>query len=446
MIINGQEIERIAVIGLGLTGRSCASFLLKQGLKPVLIDTRQHLDAKSISDEFLQSSVLLGPLESIDFSLYQMLVVSPGIAISHPALVRANQQGCQIVGDIELFAHFVTAPVIAITGSNGKTTVTSLLEQMAQADGIKAIAAGNIGVPVLDVVLDSSIELFILELSSFQLETTHTLKLVAATVLNISDDHMDRYDGLNDYAKSKQRIYNHCAMAVFNRQDDLTITDINMTPKAGKISFGVDKPADENQLGLADGYLMQGENQLLNVSDMAMVGQHNQLNALAAIALGQQAGLSLKAMIDTLKTFGGLEHRCQKIASDDGVLWLNDSKATNVGATLAALEGLKSHQGKLIVIAGGDAKGGDLTPLKRPFETTVNHLIVMGKDASLFTAIASNAITCNSIEEAVIQASTFANSGDIVLLSPACASIDMFDNYMQRGQHFIDAIGSLHER
>jgi len=446
MIINGQEIEHIAVIGLGLTGRSCASFLLKQGLKPVLIDTRQHLDAKSISDEFLQSSVLLGPLESIDFSLYQMLVVSPGIAISHPALVRANQQGCQIVGDIELFAHFVTAPVIAITGSNGKTTVTSLLEQMAQADGIKAIAAGNIGVPVLDVVLDSSIELFILELSSFQLETTHTLKLVAATVLNISDDHMDRYDGLNDYAKSKQRIYNHCAMAVFNRQDDLTITDINMTPKAGKISFGVDKPTDENQLGLADGYLMQGENQLLNVSDMAMVGQHNQLNALAAIALGQQAGLSLKAMIDTLKTFGGLEHRCQKIASDDGVLWLNDSKATNVGATLAALEGLKSHQGKLIVIAGGDAKGGDLTPLKRPFETTVNHLIVMGKDASLFTAIASNAITCNSIEEAVIQASTFANSGDIVLLSPACASIDMFDNYMQRGQHFIDAIGSLHER
>jgi len=441
MIINGQEIEHIAVIGLGLTGRSCASFLLKQGLKPVLIDTRKHLEAKVISQEFEQSSVLLGPLDTIDFSRFQMLVVSPGIAISHPALVEANQQGCQIVGDIELFAHFAKAPVVAITGSNGKTTVTSLLEKMAIDSGLKAVAAGNIGVPVLDVVLDSTIELFILELSSFQLETTHTLNLAAATVLNISDDHMDRYYDLNDYAKSKQRIYRHCDMAVFNRQDELTASTT-----AQQTSFGIDKSSDSKSFGLADGYLMQGEHQLLNVCDMAMVGQHNQLNALAAIALGQQAGLPLKVMTETLKTFGGLEHRCQKIPSDDGVLWLNDSKATNVGATLAALEGLKAHQGKLIVIAGGDAKGGDLTPLKLPFETIVNNLIVMGKDAALFNTIAPDAITCHSMLEAVTLASGFASSGDIVLLSPACASIDMFDNYMQRGQHFIDAIGGLHER
>lgn len=440
MIINGQEIEQIAVIGLGLTGRSCASFLLKQGVKPTLIDTRTHLDASAISHEFSPCCVLLGALETIDFTGYQVLVVSPGIAISHPALIKAQQQGCQLVGDIELFAHFVSVPVIAITGSNGKTTVTSLLEKMAKANGVNAVAAGNIGVPVLDVVLDRNIELFILELSSFQLETTHNLVLASATVLNISDDHMDRYDGLTDYAAAKQRIYQHCDIPVFNRQDHLTVTH-----SPNELSFGVDKPMSNKEFGLDNGYLMQGDSQLLKVSEMAMVGQHNQLNALAALALGQQVGLSLDAMLTTLKTFGGLEHRCQKIPSHDGVLWLNDSKATNVGATLAALEGLSTHQGQLIVIAGGDAKGGDLAPLKLPFEKIVTHLIVMGQDAALFTAIAPNAMVCDSMNNAVLLASDYAKKGDIVLLSPACASLDMFENYMQRGQHFIDAIGRLHE-
>jgi len=444
MFINGQEIQQVAVIGLGLTGRSCATFLIKQNIIPTLIDTRKHLDGKVISKDFNNAPVILDALDNIDFSSFQCLVVSPGLAISHPALVKAKEQGCSIVGDIELFAHFVKVPVIAITGSNGKTTVTSLLAAMAKESGVNAVAAGNIGLPVLDVVLDDTIELFILELSSFQLETTHNLTLKAATVLNISDDHMDRYDGLNDYALAKQRIYQHCQMVVVNRQDNLTLDSLN--PAKTSQSFGSDKPTNPKDFGLDNGYLMQGDQQLMLASEMAMVGQHNQLNALSAIALGFQVGLSLEAMLNTLKTFGGLEHRCQKIPTQDGILWLNDSKATNVGATLAALDGLAAHKGNLIVIAGGDAKGGDLTPLQLPFKKNVSELIVMGQDAALFQDIIPNVHITDTMNNAVRLAANYAKRGDIVLLSPACASIDMFDNYMQRGQHFIDAIGKLHER
>lgn len=443
MFINGQEVQQVAVIGLGLTGRSCATFLIKQNIIPTLIDTRKHLDDKVISNDFNNAPVILDALDNIDFSSFQCLVVSPGLAISHPALVKAKEQGCSIIGDIELFAHFVKAPVIAITGSNGKTTVTSLLADMAKESGVKAVAAGNIGLPVLDVVLDDTIELFILELSSFQLETTHNLTLKAATVLNISDDHMDRYDGLNDYALAKQRIYQYCQTAIVNRQDNLTMASKKST--STQQSFGFDKPANLNEFGLEHGYLMQGDRQLLLTSEMAMVGRHNQLNALAAIALGLQAELSLEAMLHTLKTFDGLEHRCQKIPTNDGVLWLNDSKATNVGATLAALDGLAEHKGNLIVIAGGDAKGGDLTLLQLPFKNNVSELIVMGQDAALFQDIIPNAHITDTMSCAVQLAATYAKKGDIVLLSPACASIDMFDNYIQRGQHFIDAIGRLHE-
>lgn len=440
MQFNGQEISKVAVIGLGLTGRSCASYLVAQGLVPLLVDTRANLDISQINDQFGQCEIRLGALEGIDFSDYQLLVVSPGIAINKPVFETAKRQGCIIAGDIELFANAVSVPVVAITGSNGKTTVTSLLEAMAKTHGIKAVAAGNIGVPVLDVINDHSIELFILELSSFQLETTDNLCLKAATVLNISDDHMDRYDGLNDYAKAKQRIYRHCQMPIVNRQDSLT----HMFDARGQ-SFGIDIPANDNEFGIKNEYLMRGEHKLMAVNEMAMVGVHNQLNALAAIALGVQVGLSLEAMISTLQTFTGLEHRCQQVPSSDGILWLNDSKATNVGATLAALEGLKSHRGNIVLIAGGDAKGGDLSPLLVSLKEQVSELIVMGKDAALFRSLREDAREVISMQDAVSLASHLASSGDIVLLSPACASIDMFSNYIERGQQFMTAVRGLND-
>jgi len=438
MIINAQQITNVAVIGLGLTGQSCVRFLLQQGITPTLYDTRPNLDLAPITEQFGALNVTLGPLDNSRFEQYQMVLVSPGIAISHPSIAAAKKAGCLIWGDIELFAHFVKAPVIAITGSNGKTTVTSLLGEMAINAGIKTAVGGNIGVPVLDLVADQSIELFILELSSFQLETTSDLALVAATILNVSDDHLDRYDGFAQYAQAKQQIYLRSETAVVNRQDPLTVPSTNIA----QISFGLDAPA-AGHYGLKDGGLYHGDRLLIATTEIAMIGRHNYLNALAALALGSQAGIALPAMLDTLTTFGGLEHRCQQISSKGQVRWLNDSKATNVGATLAALEGLADHQGQLIVIAGGDAKGADLSPLKQPFAQYVDQLFVIGVDKQPLCDIYPQAICCDDLTAAVAGAAKICQAGDIVLLSPACSSLDMFRNYIERGLCFVAAVEAL---
>jgi len=437
MNLNGQEITNVAVIGLGLTGRSCVRFLQSHDVDITLYDTRASLDPAPIQALAPHCPLHLGPLMADALTGHQLLLVSPGIAIDQGAIRAAQQAGVLIWGDVELFAHFVDVPVIGITGSNGKTTVTTLLCDMASRAGVKALAIGNIGLPVLDGLMDKQVELFVLELSSFQLETTHQLKLCSATVLNISDDHMDRYQGLDDYAQAKRRIYAHSNHNVINRQDGLT-----HAASADDISFGIDKPTRAGDYGLNDGALYCGDLHLIDGDEMAMIGQHNQLNALAAIAIGRQAGLPLESMIDTLRHFSGLEHRCARVATSDGICWLNDSKATNVGATLAALAGLSS-QGQLIVIAGGDAKGGDLSPLAKPFAQQVAHLIVIGQDQQLFCDIYPNAQRQDTLEQAVILAASYANAGDTVLLSPSCASIDMFANYMARGQAFIDAVGGL---
>jgi len=437
MLLNGLQITNVAVIGLGLTGRSCVRFLLSQDVAITLYDTRADFDKSLLQSLAPQLSIALGPLQSASLCQHQLLLVSPGVAIEQPAIAAAKRSGVLIWGDVELFSHFVDVPVIGITGSNGKTTVTTLVTQMANEAGTKAVAIGNIGLPVLDGLMDKSIELFVLELSSFQLETTHQLKLISATVLNISDDHMDRYNGLAHYADAKRRIYAHSDCDIINRQDPLTASDSDLV-----ISFGTDKPNTDTQYGLFEGGLYCGQQHLIKASDMAMIGQHNQLNALVAIALGRQAGLPLAAMLQTLGHFSGLEHRCSRVMTNDGICWLNDSKATNVGATLAALAGL-SGAGQLIVIAGGDAKGGDLTPLATPFSEKVAQLIVIGQDKQLFCDIYPAAQCQDSLEQAVTLAGSYAKPGDTVLLSPSCASIDMFSNYIARGQAFIDAVEGL---
>ena len=441
MNLNAQQITKVAVIGLGMTGQSCVRFLLKQGLTPVLFDTRAKLDLAPIEQQFGQLEVHLGCLSDAYLSSFELLLVSPGVAISNPAIKQAADRGCLIWGDIELFSYFVQVPVIAITGSNGKTTVTTLLGAMAEQAGVNAAIAGNIGVPVLDLVSDHSIELFILELSSFQLETTHQLNLCCATILNLSDDHLDRYDDFSGYVAAKQRIYHHSETVVTNRQDRLTIPV--STPASKHYSFGNDAPRDDWQYGITDQGLYRGERLLIATEDIAMIGKHNQLNALAAITLGTIAGLPMAAMVATLKTFSGLEHRCQQISNKGGVRWLNDSKATNVGATLAALDGLSDHEGQLIVIVGGDAKGADVSALQQPFANHVDQLIVIGRDKQLFSAIYPGAISCDDLTSAVITANKYCHCGDIVLLSPACASLDMFNNYIERGQCFITAVEGL---
>lgn len=440
MIINQQEITNVAVIGLGLTGRSCMRFLLAQGVNVTLYDTRANFDKSVLGQEAKNCEVLLGELDGIALSRHQMLLVSPGIATGQPAICCARDAGVLIWGDIELFAHFVDVPVIGITGSNGKTTVTTLLTEMANNAGVNALAIGNIGEPALDHVNDPEIKLFVAELSSFQLETTYDLALCAATVLNVTDDHMDRYDGLEDYAMAKQRIYHHSDIAITNRQDQLTSPDESRQC----ISFGLDKPAaPHHHYYLADGAIYRGDECLIQCSDIAMVGQHNYLNAMAALALGEQAGLALTPMLKTLQTFDGLAHRCALVPSNDGITWLNDSKATNVGATLAALAGFGTQQGKLRLIVGGDAKGGDLAPLAAPLIQKVAQLVAIGRDKELFADVYPSVQFADTLIDAVNLVSSQASEGDTVLLSPACASIDMFDNYMARGQAFIDAVGEL---
>lgn len=438
LTIGDTQINKVAVIGLGLTGGACVSFLLARGIAPGLFDTRQHCDTSAVEALMPEADIHLGALSAGQLAEYQLLLVSPGVAISTPAIAEARERGALIWGDIELFAHFAKAPVVAITGSNGKTTVTTLVGQMAESAGRRVAVGGNIGVPALEL-LDDNVELYVLELSSFQLETTHSLAPRASTILNLCDDHLDRYDGMAGYAAAKQRIYRDAELCVVNRDDPLTLA-----PKgAASISFGRQRPGSDQQWGIADGALWRGIRRIIGVDELGLIGRHNQLNALAALALGQAAGLPMAAMLATLRRFTGLPHRCQQVAERNGVRWLNDSKATNVGATLAALDGLTDFPGRVLLIAGGDAKGADLTPLQPVLAERITRLIVLGQDGAALAALVDDAIAVDSIEAAVVAAAGEAAPGDMVLLSPACASIDMFPNYMIRGERFAAAVAAL---
>ena len=350
------------------------------------------------------------------------------------------------IGDIELFCRAVhgeplSKPVVAITGSNGKSTVTTLLGEMAEASGLAVGVGGNIGTPVLELLDDPKTELYILELSSFQLETTETLRATAATVLNLSPDHMDRYPTLADYHRAKQSIYRGCGTAVFNREDPLTSPLLPVT--AGAVTFTTKAP-DLGQYGLLEDeqgvWLSRGLEKLLNTAEMRIRGRHNQQNALAALALGDAVGLSLDAMLNVLKVFTGLAHRCQWLIEFNGVSWFNDSKATNVGAAVAAINGLGADiSGKVILIAGGDGKGADFSDLRTPVTQFVEHLVLIGRDGPLIGAVAQGVTSIHQAEamqDAVQQCAQLAKAGDAVLLAPACASFDMFSSFEKRGEAF----------
>lgn len=432
--------NRVAVVGLGVSGLATARYLLAQGITPLLFDTRTPPASWAAATDLHHCPHQFGPLDSALLAGCDQLIVGPGLALAEPALQAALAAGVEVIGDIELFARAVTAPVVAITGSNGKSTVTTLLGEMAQAAGVRVAIGGNLGTPAL-ALLDASIELYVLELSSFQLETTSSLQLVAATILNLSEDHLDRYADMAAYGAAKQRIYDHARLAVINRQDNATVPT---RPVAATTSFGLDDVAcgyGVRQVAGRPWLCVDGE-QLLAVSELGIVGNHNVANALAALALGDAAGLPRPAMMQALRTFGGLEHRCQQVAQVKGVRYLNDSKATNVGATLAALAGL-AGAGRLLLIAGGDGKGQDFSPLA-PHLNQLAELIVLGRDGELLAAQRHQpSHRVGSIEAAVALAATLAQPGDLVLLSPACASLDMFSSYAERGQRFAAAARGL---
>ena len=434
------------VVGLGKTGLSCVRFLRALGYQVAVNDTRlTPPNLAELNAEFPEVEVSLGRLDEALLLRAQEIITSPGISINEPELlsVRVNA-GISVIGDIELFCRATTKPIVAITGSNAKSTVTTLVGLMAENAHIKVGVGGNLGTPVLEL-LDPETELYILELSSFQLETTHSLKAAAAIVLNVSEDHMDRYASMQAYHQAKHRVYRNCQFYITNRQDPLTVP---LLPEAiPHTSFGLDAP-DLKTYGVireaGQSYLAKGREKLLLASEMGIFGEHNIANALAALALGEAVDIPMPVMLQTLKEFKGLPHRCQLVSKHQNVAWYNDSKGTNVGATLAAIDGLGAAiTGKVILIAGGVGKGQDFKPLSPALAKYGKAVILIGEDASkIDAAITANVdkVYATTLVDAVQQAQTLASTGDAVLLSPACASFDMFKHYEDRGQQFVSAV------
>ncbi|RVU83434.1 UDP-N-acetylmuramoyl-L-alanine--D-glutamate ligase [Leucothrix sargassi] len=430
------------VLGLGKTGLSVARFLSAQGVSFAVMDSRATPpNVDELLEEFPETSCYFGSLDAAVMCESKRIIASPGIALATPEIEKARSLGIEVIGDIELFAREADKPVIAVTGSNGKTTVATLLDLMAKQAGVKVGTGGNIGVPALELLNEKETELYVLELSSFQLETTHSLKSKSASILNISEDHLDRYSGRMDlYAGAKAKIYDHCENKIVNREDDWVI---KLAKDADVTTFGSDAPA-EGHYGLIveDGvtWLAKGEEKLLSIDAMKVAGSHNNINALAALALADAAGLPLEPCLEVLRNFAGLPHRTQWVAESNGINWFNDSKGTNVGATVAALQGLPN---KTVLIAGGIGKGADFTPLADVVHKNARAVVLFGEDAEQI-ALALKGDTpivfASDMENAVVQSRELAAIGDNVLLSPACASFDMFKSYEHRGEVFMDTV------
>ena len=437
-----------AILGMGATGLSAARFLASMGQPFVFADSRQQPPRlQEVIDCYPDIARYLGTFEASLFVNIDRVLVSPGISLQEPALVAARAAGVTLLGDLELFLEYAKAPVIAITGSNGKSTVTTLVGQMAVASGLSVGVGGNLGTPMLDL-LDDQHQLYVLELSSFQLELLNDSRGAITTLLNISPDHMDRYPGLLQYHAAKHRIFRGAGKVVVNREDPLTRPLLPSATVA--ISFGLNEP-DLGDFGLLQGaisgYLAFGAERLMSVTEVAIKGTHNIANALAALALGHCAQLPMQAMLDTLRTYKGLPHRCENVGEVDGALYIDDSKGTNVGATLAAIKGFgKPGSRNLILIAGGQGKGQDFAPLQAAAINFVKHSILFGADSGSIAEALSTVVdtrVVESLEAAVEQAHQLANSGDIVLLSPACASFDMFAGFEARGVRFQEVVKQL---
>ncbi len=435
----------VVIAGLGLTGLSCARFLASRGEVFAVTDTRADPPmAATLRQELPEVPLYLGGFDPALLGDAERIIVSPGVPLDDPSIQAARMAGVEVIGDVELFCRMERRPIIAVTGTNGKSTVTSLVGEMLKRAGRKVGVAGNIGLPVLDLVADASLEIFVLELSSFQLETIESLNAVAAVALNITEDHLDRYPGVEEYAAAKQRIYRGTGVMVINLDDALT-REMRL-PGRSVFGFSLHEPEGED-LGLRAGWLARGDRSLLPVSELRLCGRHNIANCLAALALGYAAHIPEAAMLDTLRNYAGLPHRCQKVAEIDGVVWYDDSKGTNPGASCSAIIGLGGER-NVILIAGGIGKGADFSALRPAIAGRVKSAILIGRDAGLLAeAIGADVETCFAadMEAAVRLAAAQARAGDVVLLSPACASFDMFRDYHHRGEVFCEAIRRLRE-
>lgn len=440
-----QRRTKTLIVGLGKTGLSCARFLAAHGEEIAVTDSRERppglADLRTLLPD---TAVFLGGFSEDALKHADRLVLSPGVAVTTPFITKARALGLPVMGDIELFAHYARAPVVGITGANGKSTVTTLVGLMAEWTGRQVRVGGNLGTPALDLIEQDEPELYVLELSSFQLEITDSLACVAATVLNLSPDHMDRYPDMKAYAAAKARIFHRCRTAVLNR-DDPWVRGMTTHAKH-RVSFGLDTPS-VGQYGLtkygAEEWLAKGAERLMPAAELALHGRHNLANALAALALGEAAGLPLEAMRGALREFRGLPHRMEYVATVEEVSYYDDSKGTNVGATLAAVQGVTRP---LVLIAGGDGKGQDFAPLADAIAGKARAVVLLGKDAGLIERAFKGKAEIRRVADmdaAVRAAAELAQAGDCVLLSPACSSLDMFENFEHRGRVFAAAVRRL---
>ncbi|MFT2109842.1 UDP-N-acetylmuramoyl-L-alanine--D-glutamate ligase [Marinomonas sp. 2405UD68-3] len=446
-VISSDRVR--AVVGLGVSGVSCARFLASQNIDFYVIDSREQPPG---IDEVQQlcpaEKIFLGNLDVLLTIPVTELYVSPGIPLSHPILKQLSKSGVLMRGDIDLFCDYVDAPIVAITGSNAKSTVTTMVSDMLNVSGYQAVSGGNLGSAALDL-LSEPVDYYVLELSSFQLETTRSLKAAVATVLNVSEDHMDRYDSLYDYQRVKQRVYKYCRAAVCNKQDILTVP---LLPERTPVSAFTTGIPDLKEFGLLpdgkDLWLCRGVERLINTSSIKLKGKHNYSNILAALAILEMLNVPFKKDVITqyLSEFGGLPHRCQTVRKIKGVTYVNDSKGTNVGATIAALEGLGMNKPNIHLILGGDGKGADFSPLIKPVNQYVKHAYLFGADADSLEFVLGAGVSCHrhdDLDSIVNAVYSFAQVGDIVLFSPACASFDMYQGYTHRGDHFISLVRAL---
>lgn len=440
--------QAFLVLGLGRSGQAVLHWLHQQGAEVRAADS--HLENEKLEQlreglsavQFVSGAFEQSLLDGVD-----VVVVSPGIALDIPVIAQAKAQGIQVIGDIELFAQFKPkkAKVIGITGVNGKTTVTTLVGEICKAAGLNTIVAGNIGLPVMEAIQLPAPDVYVLELSSFQLETTETLRIDAATMLNLTQDHMDRYEDMQAYAIAKARIFYHAAAQVLNRDDAWSM--LMERPKLQQWTFGLGSADDKQAFGLVahenGHWITQGDQLLINVADLKLIGTHNITNAMAAMALCQAIDIPHQAILQALYAFEGLPHRVQWVTTDEDVEYFNDSKATNVGATIAAVEGLNKP---VVLIAGGEAKDQSFKPLAAHADK-LRAVVLIGRDAAQIEQVLIEKevpmYQALDMAEAVTISQKLAKAGDAVLLSPACASFDMFDNYQHRGEVFIDAVQRL---
>ncbi len=436
--------KRSLIVGLGKTGLSCARFMSAHHLAYTIVDSRRDPPGlEALRRDLPGVEPVLGGFDPALFVGADEVVLSPGVSLREAAVAAAVEKAIPVIGDVELFARQARAPVVAITGSNGKSTVTTLVGEMAREAGRDIRVGGNLGTPALDLLGDGEPEFYVLELSSFQLQTTHSLRPAVAVILNISADHFDRHLDMEEYLAAKRRIYRGSGVMVINDDDPLLRGLIEADRPVLRFTLATPGPGVFGVVTV-DGlpWLAKGETPLLAASHMPLKGMHNMANALAALAVGEAMGLPLTQRLAVLRRFRGLPHRMQVVAERDGVQWINDSKGTNVGAASAAVAGL-NVPGRVVLIAGGIGKGADFSQLRPALKNKVRAALLMGQDASLIKQAIDDlapVTLVRDMDEAVARARDLARPGDAVLLSPACASFDMFKNYEARGDAFADAV------